>query len=99
MGNQTELTDNERQQLAREVAAQRYVSEGGSMDPSDCWDAGWDAAMEHTADAREVCRLLSMLDWVVGYELVQENQLILDKAQELALKVMGMSDPSVQTQK
>jgi len=44
-------------------------------------------------DAFEVCRLLTTLDWIVGYELVNDNQLILDRAQELALKVMGMTDP------
>lgn len=45
------------------------------------------------SDAKEVCRLLSTLDWIVGYELVGENQTVLDRAQELSLKVMGMSDP------
>lgn len=45
-------------------------------------------------DAMAVCRLLTTLDWTVGYELTGENQTILDRAQQLALKVMGMTNPT-----
>lgn len=40
----------------------------------------------------EVCRILSQLDWCVGYALIGNNQLILDRAQVLALQVLDVGD-------
>lgn len=69
--------------------------EGEAQSPcSFCGGDGWLFATPADNDALEVCRLLSTLDWIVGYELAGENQTILDRAQELALKVMGMTDPA-----
>ena len=45
------LTAGEQAVLARDAVWQQYQHQG-SMDPSDCFDAGWDAALAWVEEQR-----------------------------------------------
>lgn len=93
-----QLSDNERLLLARENAADNHVrGQWYAADERGAFVAGWDAAMEYmkeqSTDMREAVRLLTTLNWCVGYELGHDDQLTLDRAQELALKAVKLDHP------